>query len=280
MLHTVATVPPAQSPNPQTGVALSSGVAESGNTSSLTVGSYSYEAHYNGDSNFNSADATCETLTVKSSISDFHYNITNGSNYGNPSGPWYCHTDDSTTFPKGNGPDPATCPSSEGNVQVSTKSNTQTNSYLVTVQVADSTGGSIYEKVQGGLAASAVCYADSNGNCYTPVNNLITIKPSDITLISGSGSCSAAVVNLSSAKTGGSNTGNVVIWGDGTTSTNQKGFAMSNGQLCQLQVMVKKAYSSTSDQAVSSSWSEQQTGPGKFSGGSPYTGQLLVKVKP
>jgi hypothetical protein len=220
---------------------------------------------------------------VKSSIRDFHYNITNSSNYGNPSGAWYCHTDDpapAATFPPGTGaPDPMTCPSSEGKVQVSTKTNNQTNNYLVTVTVTNNTGDSISEKVQGGLAANAMCYADSTGACYpigtcTGSSKCITISPSDITA-----GCGAAVLNLSSANTGGGNNGNVVIWGNGTASTNQTGFAMPQGQLCQLKVMVRKALTSTGDQAVTSSWSEQQTGPGSFSGKSPYTGSLLVNVK-
>jgi len=120
---------------------------------------------------------------------------------------------------------------------------------------------------------------------------LITINPADIKQLSGTGGCGKAVLNLSSAKTAGNNTGNVVIWGNGSTQTNQPGFAMNQGDVCQLQVIVRKAFSNLSNQSsvcnstppaslspVTSSWSEQQTGPGTFSAKSPYTGSLLVDV--
>ncbi len=164
-------------------------------------------------------------------------------------------------------------------MKVSTKTSNQTDDYLVTVTVTNNTGGSIYEKVQGGLAAGQVCYADSNGKCYNPVSNVITIPSagyaSDITT-----NCGKAAIAVSSAKTNSGNSGNVVVWGDGTTATNQKGFPMSQGQVCQLKVIVRKPFSSTGSQPVTSSWSEQQTGPGSYVGKSPYTGNLLVTVKP
>jgi len=65
---------------------------------------------------------------------------------------------------------------------------------------------------------------------------------------------------------------------------------MSQGESCQLQVIVRKAFTNLSNQCytastppgnlnpVTSSWSEQQSGPGSFSGKSPYTGSLLVDV--
>src|SRR5262249_19082360 len=95
----------------------------------LSVGSYSFNASYTSTNpNFKNVTSCCEPLKVVSSISAFSYmikGIWNGSmwsssNYGNPSGPWACHTDDSGSaptafFPPGltssvtSVPDPSTC---------------------------------------------------------------------------------------------------------------------------------------------------------------------------
>jgi len=325
---------PPSSPNAGGGT-LSGGTILSNKQGPLTVGSYSFDASYTStDPNFNNVTSGCEPLAVVSSISGFNYFIKgicvggsassscqqwSNSAYGNPSGTWACHTDDSgsaQTSPPSpfefSIPDTATCGNwkgatcpllppppiplnGEGLVQLSTKTNNQTDDYLVTATVTDNAGGNpIYEKVQGGLAASSVCYADSTGKCYTPVKSssgayVIAINPTDITSSTSAG-CGSAIINLSSANTGGANNGNVVIWGNGSNATNQKGFMMTQGQVCQLKVIVRKTFSNLSNQCytsttppgylnpITSSWSEQQTGPGTFNGKSPYTGSLLVDV--
>jgi hypothetical protein len=216
----------------------------------------------------------CENLTVHSSINDFHYHIDGGTTA------FTCHTLDANTNPVGSGPDPATCPSSEGSAPVNTS-----HDYLVHVTVTNGTGVNILEKVQGGLAAKAT-YANSAGVSYVPVSNVITIDANDITCTgNGSNGNGAATINLSSAKTSSGNTGNVVIWNaTGSTNPASAGFAMAPGAVCELTVIVRKTFSSTGNQPVTSSWSELQTlvdGPSApFSEKSPYTGSLLVSVTP
>jgi len=155
---------------------------------------------------------------------------------------------------------------------------TQINDYLVTVTIYNNTGGGITEKVQGGLAANATYVDPSTNTVLTPVNNLITIPSADIT----GGSCGAATINLSSAKTGSRNTGNVVIWNaSGSNSTTAAGFAMTQGQSCTLQVIVRKPFTTTGQNAITSPWSELQSGPGTFGPTkSPYIGSLMVYVTP
>jgi hypothetical protein len=212
--------------------------------------------------------AECEPLTVASSITSFSYGVGNA-------GPFTCTLETSTDTNGNSVPDLCAVGRRAADVTVSTKG-AVTSNFLVTVQVANNTGVNIFEKVQGGLAGNAKCYADSTGVCYTG-GKINPIKSFDI-----SAGCGAAVIDLSSAKVGGLNNGNVVIWGDGTTSTNQKGFPMTNGQTCTLKVMVIKGYSSIELQAVTSSWSELQTltdGPNaNFSEKSPYTGSLAACV--
>jgi hypothetical protein len=277
----LASIPPAQSPNPQTGVVLDvsggpgAGDAESGYTSNLSVASYSYSAHFNSTNpNFNSITSSCEPLNVVSSISDLHYNITNGGNYGNPSGPWSCRQLDAKTVPPGSAPEPATCPNSEGIVQLSSKTNRQINNYLVTLAATNNTGGSINENIKGGLIGGAQ-YADSSGNPYTPVGGVITVKPSDIT--TGCGVAKITVSTTTSPST--------VYWNQTGASVTKPsaGFSMAQGQVCQLKVMELKEYRALGDQALTSTFNECQLGPSgsySFSAISPSSGKLLVKVKP
>jgi cysteine-rich repeat protein len=231
----------------------------------LSVGSVSYNAHFSGGTDIhglpvNPADSACEPLDILSSITDFYYTVDGDSTQYN------C-----TLEAKAAGAVPGV------DCQEASAALNTLQKYTVHVVVGNDTGGSISEKAQGGLAAKAAYY-DTFGNLYNPVLKVIGINTSDIVSIAGSGSCGAAVIDLSSAKTGSGNTGNVVIWGDGTTSTSQAGFAMAQGDSCELRIVVSKQFSSCGEQPVTSSWSETQTGPDAFYGKSPYTGRLSVNV--
>jgi hypothetical protein len=246
------------------------GIAFSAPVGPLAAGNYSFRGHYQEPpvitAVYGAMDSPCAPLTVVPTVVtptiDFHYDIITASSYGNPSGPWYCRTLEPTTVPAGTGsPDASTCPSSQGTVKVSTPSNTQTNDYLLTVTVRNNTGSSMLEKVQGGLVANAVCFANSAGVCYARVNNTISINAADITP-----GCGAAIIGKSSSKAD-----NVVIWGNGTTSTNQSGFSMAPGAVCRLRVIVRTRFATIGNQPITGSWSDSR---------SPYTGALLVNVVP
>ena len=127
-------------------------------------------------------------------------------------------------------------------------------SYRVHVIVTNETGSSITEKVQGGLTA---------------------VKGATHAIVSVSATCGAAAIKK------GTNP-NVVIWnasGDGKPAG--PGFAMAQGQVCQLEVQINKLrLGSTGLQSITGDWTETQTGPGGFSGTSPSTGTLKVNVQP
>ncbi len=230
----------------------------------LTVGSVSYNAHFSGGTDIHglpvaAADSACEKLDVLSSITDFYYTVPNDTTQYN------CTVE----MKAANG---GVCPA---DTQEACLVLGQQLHATVHVGVTDDTGGSILEYVQGGLAAlkkSQDYYVPSTGVIAT---NSCASDPNNV-----------AIINRSSAVSGGGNkNGNVVTWWDGTfTSTgaptdNTHGFAMTQGQSCSLTVGVNKTYTSLGEQPVTSSWSENQVGPGTFSGKSPYTGQLSVNVK-
>jgi hypothetical protein len=125
-------------------------------------------------------------------------------------------------------------------------------SYRVHVLVANSTGGSVTEKVQGGLTGV-------KGASYSVV----------------SATCGAATLKA------GKN-GNVVIWNaSGNGNTASPGFTTAAGKICQLEVQINNAsFGSTGLQTITGDWTETQTGPGSFSGTSPTTGTLKVNVVP
>jgi hypothetical protein len=243
----------------------------------LSVGAVSYNAVLSGGIDdvhglpWASSASACEPLEILSSISGFSYTVSDSTT---SSGTYDC-----TLEAKEAGAVPGVdC--QEATVKVSSAANPVYTDFLVTVTVANDTGGTIMEKVQGGLAASGkATYLDAAGNPLPIVSsssNGVVYSVPDI-----SSGCGAAVLNLSAAKTSeGKQQGNVVIWGDGTTATNQAGFSMVQGQVCTLQIMVRKGYSSVGQQPITSSWSETQTGPGTFYGKSPYTGRLSVNVVP
>ena len=232
----------------------------------------SYQATYNGTDGITITSA-CEPLDVVSSITSFSYAVVAG-NGATQAGPFNCTLETSSDTNGNAVKDLCAVGKSAANVSVSTRG-TSTSDFLVTVTVANNTGVNIWEKVQGGLAAKATYCSPSTGACYTS-GKVNFIPATDVT-------CGGAVIDLSSAKTTGGSIGNVVIWGDGTTATNQLGFQMADGQTCTLQVIVRKGYSSTELQAVTSSWSELQTlvdGPNAgFSEKSPYTGSLAACVQ-
>jgi hypothetical protein len=138
-----------------------------------------------------------------------------------------------------------------------TVSSSSPHDYYVTVVIADNTGGAIYEKVQGGL----------NGN-----------KTSVFTPIAGArnqtlnATCGEYAINVSKNQI-------VVVWDDkGDGKTNNTGFAMTDGQTCTLTVQINEKLGRGNGQSITGAWSEVQTGPGSFSGKSPYTIPLTVNV--
>ena len=133
-------------------------------------------------------------------------------------------------------------------------------------------------KVQGGLAAQATYWQSMPGT--HALGTQITTSPSAVNDVS----CGNAQINLSSSN-------NVVTW-----IINN----MANGTTCDLYIYVRKGYSSTGLQAVTSSWSQVDCGSGTVANQpsvpypksvlsalgestpgcvkSNYTGNLLVNV--
>lgn len=289
----VAAIPPANAVagNPENNVALVSGMAESSDTGALSFGGYSYKVHYDGDTNFNAIDSICEELDVVSSISGFSYSVVSGTTVLQ-AGPFDCTLDTSTdTTLVDTVLDLCATGKTAAVVNVSNKGSV-TSDYLVTVTVTNNTGGTVMEKVQGGLAAKATYLNAAGGalaSCGTGFSSFQStcLTIADISGVDSTGaaisSCGAATLNLSTAKqTSTSDRGNVVVWNStgslGSSTNPVAGFSMNQGDVCTLQVIVRKGYSSNQLQAVTSSWSEFQDGPGTFSGKSPYTGSLATCV--
>ena len=147
--------------------------------------------------------------------------------------------------------------------------------FLVHVQVTNTSGVTKDVKVQGGLAAQAT-YWQSVPPAHTK-GTQITTFPSTVNDVS----CGTAYLDLSSSN-------NVVTW-----IINN----MANGATCDLYIYVRKGYSSTGLQPVTSSWSQVDCGSSTVSNEaysqsnrsalgesrpgcvkSNYTGNLLVKV--
>jgi hypothetical protein len=218
-------------------------------TTAADIPALSFKAHYNGDSNYNEADSPCELLTVRSSITGFHYHVIAGPDAPSNTGAYDCTlpaTEKGTSTPCPNGTTAASI----------TKG--ATNTYKLHVVVANYTGVPISEKVQGGLTAAP-------GAQYS---NL------EVT-------CGNAKINVSKSRGG---QGNVVVWdsvGDG--KTNNPGFTMNPGDVCELTVDIKVAFSGTGNQPLTSSWSEFQClledANKGFCEKSPYTDSLMVVVK-
>ena len=218
----------------------------------VDIPALSYHVTYTDTSgDYNNANV-CEPLEVKSSITEFDYTVV-----GSSGGPYSCTLEAKAA----NG---GTCPAGTSEATVVVCS---TNTYTVTIGVTNNTGVSITEKVQGGLAANAT---------YTPVANTVVDVPSDGSL----SDCGNAVLNLSQSN---NKTGNVIIWnllGTALPTPSQAApFSMLDTATCTLQWQETKKFTSCGEQPVTSSWSEFQTGPGSFSGKSPYTGDLLVFVQ-
>jgi hypothetical protein len=246
---------------------------------SADIPGISYQASYSGSDDYNLATSDPEPLTVASSITAFEYQWL-GSSPTNSGGP-ISNTGDTTWYnmtslnPNG----------TAANVPLSTNTGgknkvlTGYQWFLVHVKVANNTGVSIGEKVQGGLAASATYYQSvpiGSGGVGAliyieskPVE-IVDVSINDVTVLSPTG----ATINNSNAKTNGSGNGNVITW---TIDT------MTNGTSADLYVIVVKGYTSKGLQAVTSSWSEVQTWTSpdgaSHSEKSPYTGDLYCNVQ-
>jgi hypothetical protein len=210
----------------------------------------SYRAVFNsGDtSKVPDAEGDCEPLTVLSSIIGFYYEVIGGNDAGDNPGTYDC------TLPASEKGTSTPCPS--GTTAASITKNF-TNTYRLHVVVANYTGVPISEKVQGGLTAAP-------GSTYS--NLQVT--------------CGNAKINVSKSRGGD---GNVVVWdsvGDG--KTNNPGFTMNPGDVCELTVDITVKFSGTGLQPLTSSWSEFQClldGPNAgFCEKSPYTDSLMVVV--
>jgi hypothetical protein len=217
-------------------------------TTAADIPALSFKAQYSGDSNYNPADADCEPLTVLSSIIAFYYEVIDGPDASSNPGPFNC------TLPASAKGTSTPCPSGTRAASI-TKG--ETNTYRLHVVVANYTGVPISEKVQGGLTAAP-------GAQYSNLH--VT--------------CGKAKINVSKSRGGN---GNVVVWdsvGDG--KTNNPGFTMNPGHVCELTVDITVKFSGTGLQPLTSSWSEFQClldGPNAgFCEKSPYTNSLMVVV--
>jgi hypothetical protein len=206
----------------------------------------SYKAVFNSGDTSKVPDATgdCEPLTVLSSIVAFYYEVIDGTDRLRNPGTYDC------TLPASEKGKSTDCP--DGTTAASITKGV-TNTYRLHVVVANYTGVPITEKVQGGLTAAP-------GAEYSKLQ--VT--------------CGKATINVSKA-------GNVVVWdsvGDG--KTNNPGFTMDPGQVCELTVEITVKFSGTGLQPLTSSWSEFQCllgGPNAgFCEKSPYTNSLMVVV--
>jgi hypothetical protein len=218
-------------------------------TTEADIPALSFKASYSGDDNYNPADADCEPLTVLSSIIAFYYEVIDGPDAPSNPGTFNC------TLPASEkGSTSTSCPPGTTAASI-TKG--ETNTYRLHVVVANYTGVPISEKVQGGLTAAP-------GAQYS--NLQVT--------------CGNAKINVSKSRGGN---GNVVVWdsvGDG--KTNNPGFTMNPGDVCELTVDITVKFSGTGLQPLTSSWSEFQClldGPNAgFCEKSPYTNSLMVVV--
>jgi hypothetical protein len=218
-------------------------------TTAADIPALSFKAHYNGDDNYNEAASDCEPLTVLSSIIAFYYEVIGGPDAGDNPGTFNC------TLPASEKGTSTPCPSGTTAASITEGA---TNTYRLHVVVANYTGVPIREKVQGGLTAAP-------GAQYS--NLQVT--------------CGNAKINVSKSRGGH---GNVVVWdsvGDG--KTNNPGFTMNPGDVCELTVDITVKFSGTGLQPLTSSWSEFQClldGPNAgFCEKSPYTNSLMVVVK-
>jgi uncharacterized protein (DUF2237 family) len=217
-------------------------------TTAADIPALSFKAHYNGDDNYNEAASDCEPLTVLSSIIAFYYEVIGGPDAGDNPGTFNC------TLPASEKGTSTPCPSGTTAASITEGA---TNTYRLHVVVANYTGVPIREKVQGGLTAAP-------GAQYS--NLQVT--------------CGNAKINVSKSRGGH---GNVVVWdsvGDG--KTNNPGFTMNPGDVCELTVDITVKFSGTGLQPLTGSWSEFQClldGPNKgFCEKSPYTNSLMVVV--
>jgi hypothetical protein len=213
-------------------------------TTAADIPALSFKASYSGDSNYNPKDSDCEPLTVLSSIVAFYYKVIDGTDAPRNPGTYDC------TLPASEKGKSTDCP--DGTTAASITKGI-TNTYRLHVVVANYTGVPITEKVQGGLTAAP-------GVQYSKLQ--VT--------------CGNAKINVSKA-------GNVVVWdsvGDG--KTNNPGFTMDPGEVCELTVEITVKFSGTGLQPLTSSWSEFQClleGPNAgFCEKSPYTNSLMVVV--
>jgi hypothetical protein len=219
-------------------------------TTAADIPALSFQASYSGDDNYNEADSDCEPLEVLSSIVAFYYEVISGPDASRNPDTYNC------TLPASEKGTSTPCPSGTTAASI-TKG--ETNTYRLHVVVANYTGVPIREKVQGGLTAAP-------GAQYSNLH--VT--------------CGKAKINVSKSRGG---QGNVVVWdsvGDG--KTNNPGFTMNPGDVCELTVEITVKFSGTGLQPLTSSWSEFQcllledSNEG-FCEKSPYTNSLMVVVK-